>query len=66
MMAGGVSRGRMNLGIGRHVLLGKGEIAGIDHHGEVGTAAQLIGCIDRIVEALVEVGAQGSRKMTAG
>ena len=38
--------GRMNFRIGRHVLFGDGEIAGIDDDGEVGAAAQSVGGVD--------------------
>src|SRR5271170_7350561 len=56
----------MDIGIGREVLLRESEIAGINNHREIRTAAELVRGIDRIVEALIEVGAESSRKMRSG
>ncbi len=39
--------GGMDFGVGRHVLFGDGEIAGIDDDGEVGAAAYVVGGVDR-------------------
>ena len=47
------------------ILIGQRKVAGIDDYGEVRTAAQLIGGVDRIVEALIEVRAQSCREVPA-
>src|SRR5580658_340802 len=53
----------VNLRIGRKVLLGESEVAGIDDHGEVRPATDLIGGIDRIIETLLKVRAESGGKV---
>jgi len=55
-----------SIGVRREVQFGEGEIAGIDNYGEIRAAAELVGGVDRIVEALIEVGAESSGKMSSG
>ena len=58
--------GGVDVGVGREVFVGEREIAGIDDEREVGTAAELVGGVDRVVQALVVVSADGCGKMGAG
>ena len=58
--------GDRDIGVGCEVLVGEREVAGIDDHGEVRAATQLVSGIDRIVETLIEVSAEGSGKVAAG
>lgn len=55
-----------NVGIKCEVLVCKRKVSGIDDHSEVGTAAQLVSGIHRIVQALIEVRAKGGGKMGSG
>ena len=57
--------GNVDLRIRREVLLREGEIARIDDHREVRAATKLIGSIDRIVEALIEVGAERGSEVSS-
>ena len=52
-----------NIGVGCEVLVCEGEVARIDDHGEVRAATELISGIDRIVETLIEVSAEGGGKV---
>ena len=52
--------------IGCEVLVCKCKITGIDNYREVGAATKLVARIDRIVQALIEVGAKGGGKMSVG
>ena len=47
------------------MLRGVGQVAGIDDDGKVRPAAQLVGGVDWIVEAFIEVGAERGSKMGA-
>ena len=58
--------GGKDIGIGGEVLLGEGKVAGIDDYGEVWATAELVGGIDGIVEALIEVSAEGGGEMGSG
>ena len=55
--------GDMDIGVGREVLFGEREVAGIDDHGEVRAAAELVSGIDRLVEALIEMSAESGGEM---
>src|ERR1700722_17043017 len=55
----------IDVGVGCEVLLGEGKVAGVDHHGKVRPAAQFVGRVDRIVDALIEVGADGGGEVAA-
>ncbi len=58
--------GDVDFGIGREVLFGESKVAGIDDHREVGTATELIGGVDGVVKALIEVGAEGGSQVSSG
>ncbi len=58
--------GNHNIGVGREVLVCEGEVARIDDHGEVRAATELVSGIDRIVETLIEVSAEGGGKVGSG
>ncbi len=53
----------MNLGIGCKVLFRKRQVARINDYRKIGTAANLVGIIDRIVESLFEVSAESRRQV---
>ena len=55
--------GWMDFGIRREVLLGEGQVARVEDYRKVGTATELVGGIDGIVEALVVVRAEGGGEM---
>ena len=59
MKVGGCLVGGVDVGVGCEVFVGEREVAGIDDQREVGAAAELVGGIDGVVEALVVVGAEG-------
>jgi len=56
----------MDISVGREVLFGEGEVAGVDDDGEVGAAAFVVGGIDDWVEALIEVRAERGGEMRSG
>ncbi len=55
--------GYMNIRIRRKVLLRKRQVARIDDDSEIGTAADLVRGIDRIVKSMLEVSAERRGKM---
>ena len=55
--------GDVNLGIGRKVLFRKRQVTRINDYRKVGTAANLVSVIDRIVESLFEVSAESRRQV---
>ncbi len=55
--------GNVDLRIGRKVLVCQSEVTGIDDHGKVRAAAELVGGIDRVVKTLIEVSAKGSSQV---
>ena len=56
----------MDFGVGRHVLFGDGEIAGINDDGEIGPATDAVSGVDGIVEALIVVRAERGGEMSSG
>ena len=56
----------VDFGIGREILIGESEIAGINNDGEVGTAGELVGSVNGLIEAFLEMGGECRRKMGAG
>src|SRR5579872_3125356 len=58
--------GRMDFWVGRHVLFGEGEVAGVYDDGEVGAAALGVGGVDGWVEALIVVRAERGGEMGSG
>lgn len=55
----------MKVQIVEEAVLGVGEVAGIDDHGEVRAAALLIGGVDGVVEAFLVVSADGGGEVTS-
>lgn len=55
----------VNRGVRLEVLLRQRQVAWIDNDSEVGTATKPVRGIDRRVEAILEVRAEGSRKVTS-
>ena len=55
----------VDVGILREVLVGKRQITGIDDYGEIRTATKLVSRVNWVIDALVEVGADGRSKMAA-
>jgi len=55
--------GDVNLGIGCKDLFRKRQVARINDYRKIGTAANLVGVIDRIVESLFEVSAESRRQV---
>src|SRR6476646_8222233 len=58
--------GDVDLRVGGEILLGQGQIAGIDDHGEVRAAADLVGRVYRVVKTLIEMRAQGGGQVSSG
>src|SRR5690349_17799142 len=56
----------MDFRIGREILFGEGEVAGIDDDGEIRAAGELVGGVNGIVKAFVEMGGEGGGKMRSG
>src|SRR5271170_8279203 len=55
--------GDMDLRIWCEVLVGEREVAGINDHGEVGTAVNRVCLVDRIIQPLIEMRAERRGKM---
>ena len=47
----------VDFGVGGVILFGEGKVAGVDDYGEVWTAAEFVGGVNGIVEALIEMSA---------
>src|ERR1700681_2756448 len=58
--------GDVNLRIWRKVLFRESQVAGINDHGEIRTAADPICGVNELVEALLEVRAKCSSQVSAG
>src|SRR5258708_7144103 len=56
----------LDVRIGDHSLLSDGQVARVDRNCEIGSAAELVGSVDGVVEALVVVGADGSGQVGSG